>query len=142
MLRAYSARQNQRDSQLLRLPAELRNQTFRYALGGKTWSFVVREPYRQWAYNCSAFTMALALLAICRQIYTETALLPFSLGSFSFNDPDEFSLWLKALRSAQRDEVSVVGVEHRFHVLKLPTLTYSRAGNYIFRNRSRWSFGH
>jgi hypothetical protein len=112
MLRSYSARQNQRDSPLLRLPAELRNQIFRYALGGETWNFVVRESNRHRVRNCSGFQHALALLAVCRQIYAETALLPFSLGSFSFNDSDDFEIWLKALNSAQRNEVSVVGIEH------------------------------
>jgi hypothetical protein len=137
-----SARWNQRNSPLLRLPAELRNLIFRFALGGNTWSFVVREPYGQRIHNCSGFQHTFALLAVCRQIYVETALLPFSLRSFSFNDPEDFDLWLKALHPAQRDGVSVVGVKHWLHVLKFPTLPYPQAVNYILYNQSWWSPGN
>lgn len=111
-----SARQNQRDSPLLRLPAELRNQIFQYALGCKTWTFLVRESHQQTVYVPSRLEHALALLAVCRQIYAETALLPFSLDTFSFDHYTDLQWWLKAQRPAQSDVVSTISIHHRLYL--------------------------
>ncbi|KAF1997453.1 hypothetical protein P154DRAFT_280779 [Amniculicola lignicola CBS 123094] len=65
---------NQRESPLLRLPPEIRVQIFQRAVGGKTikLSFHVRNHGRKSNLN------PLALLQVCRQLYAETAVLPFT----------------------------------------------------------------
>jgi hypothetical protein len=71
---------NQRNSPLLRLPAELRNQVYHYALGGRKF-----EVYRTACKQIRVFQEnlpAFALLLVCSQIYAETRLLPYSLNAF------------------------------------------------------------
>jgi hypothetical protein len=94
-----SARQYQRHSPLLRLPPELRHLIFAYALGGKT--FDIRYDRKsEMAKNTTVSEHALALLSVCRQIFAETALLPFSSNKFSALHPMVFNIWIKSFRPA------------------------------------------
>ncbi|KAF1912419.1 hypothetical protein BDU57DRAFT_551268 [Ampelomyces quisqualis] len=72
---------------LLALPAEIRSQIFHYALGGKTF----RQIYKSWnrrPFQCepSEHIHAFALLQTCRQIYVETAAVPFASNAFTVDD--------------------------------------------------------
>jgi len=81
---------------LLRLPAEIRNLIFGYALGGKTF-LIDHYVYQGIAKNRTRFKNALALLAVCRQVFAETALLPFSSNTFSALHPQILNMWIKDL---------------------------------------------
>lgn len=73
-----------RASPLLSLAAEIRNQIWEYALGGKIFRQVVcHYPTEKFLPKMSERKNTLALLLVCRQIYAETALLPFSSNTFS-----------------------------------------------------------
>jgi hypothetical protein len=80
----YSTALNVRSSPLIRLPGELRNLIYGYALGEDRfgcYGFVRRtHPTLAWGERENR----LALLRVCHQIYEEAALLPFSLNEFKF----------------------------------------------------------
>lgn len=84
--------ENQRTSPLLRLPAELRNKIYEYALSGdvrvcfpgtcdECWQKIHEPPPRH-------FGGCISLLQTCRQAYTEAKLLPFTLDTFSDSTSD------------------------------------------------------
>ncbi|KAF2036022.1 hypothetical protein EK21DRAFT_49110, partial [Setomelanomma holmii] len=84
---------NEHDSMFLRLPGELRNKVYRYVLGGRT--LRLREEIMAKAQiedpvvaasigDTSDMPQNLAFLAVCRKIYHETRLLPFTLNTFHF----------------------------------------------------------
>ena len=98
-----SAQRNARDSPLLRLPAEIRNMIFRYAVGGNEIhvqrAFVYRTS-KKWRDNSNSYwhgrathlgDRRLKALAqgtafhfpeVCRQIYAETATLAYAINTF------------------------------------------------------------
>lgn len=109
VLNSPSARHNQRESSLLKLPAEIRNIIFRYALSGV--EYKIKEDDNLSMRNIVTQPDALALLAVCRQIYSETALLPFSLNIFSsYLFPMDLKNWM-----AQRHTVQMTAVT-RIHL--------------------------
>lgn len=69
---------------------------FGYALGGKTF-LIDHYVYQGIAKNRTRFKNALALLAVCRQVFAETALLPFSSNTFSALHPQILNMWIKDL---------------------------------------------
>ncbi|USP77115.1 hypothetical protein yc1106_04389 [Curvularia clavata] len=99
------ARQNQQQSPLLRLPAELRNKIFAYALGGRTFRFKTTGNYPWYIKNVTKYKHALALLQVCRQIYAETALLPFSTNTFSASRLYVLEEWAESLHSARAQSI-------------------------------------
>ncbi|KAI4609748.1 hypothetical protein J4E80_008393 [Alternaria sp. BMP 0032] len=96
---------NQRNSPLLRLPAEIRHMIFGYALGGKTFHIHHHE-YQGIAKNGTVSKNALALLAVCRQVFAETALLPFSSNTFSAVHPQVFNMWIEDFPSVFAETVT------------------------------------
>ncbi|KAG9201527.1 hypothetical protein G6514_005534 [Epicoccum nigrum] len=81
---------NQETSPLLRLPAEIRNIIWRYALGGKT--FVATDKWEtdfKLSRSSKDPENGTALLRTCRQLFLEAACYPITLGSFLCNDPLE-----------------------------------------------------
>ncbi|KAI4907571.1 hypothetical protein J4E90_009600 [Alternaria incomplexa] len=81
--KAEATAAKQLNSPLLRLPAELRNLIYRYALGDRTLilSTIDDETLRLYQRDIPAF----ALLALCKQIHSETVLLPYSLNTFDID---------------------------------------------------------
>jgi hypothetical protein len=82
----HSVKLNQ-DSALLSLPPEIRNRIWAYALGGHDFRQVynprLRYVFRPKPHERSnLFT----ILRVCRQIYAETALLPYNVNVFSVHD--------------------------------------------------------
>jgi hypothetical protein len=71
------------ESPLLRLPGELRNAIYEYALGGRQWDIDcwrkarVREKF------------ALSVLQTCRQMHSEASTVPWSSNTFSFEHLDD-----------------------------------------------------
>jgi hypothetical protein len=98
-------RRNARESPLLRLPAELRDEIYKYALCGRVWD--ITPDY--WdddrpRLHTSEF---LALLETSRQLYNETALLPFALGIFKFWHGYAAEL-VAHFTTAQRDAIQTI----------------------------------
>ncbi|CAN9321678.1 unnamed protein product [Alternaria sp. RS040] len=99
------ARENQQDSLLLRLPPELRCLVFEYVLGGNTYEIRYHQKSEA-VKNTTISKHALALLSVCRQIFAETALLPFSLNTFSVFHPLVFNIWIKGFHPAFAEVVT------------------------------------
>lgn len=79
--KAEAAAANKRNSPLLRLPAELRNLIYHYALGNCTLILSTHlGRLRLYQRDIPAFP----LLAVCTQIHAEVVLLPYSLNTFDF----------------------------------------------------------
>jgi hypothetical protein len=82
----HSTEANQRNSPLLRLPAELRNQIYELVLRHDCLSLALGrylnlQPIRLYP---DPGSRTLALLRVCRQDHFEAALLPYSLNTFVF----------------------------------------------------------
>jgi hypothetical protein len=88
----HRVEQNQ-NTPLLSLPAEIRGRIWAYAVGGATLRPRPTNPYRR---NCRhQFKLGpedsphgMALLRVCRQIYSEAAFLPLKLSTFYFDNAD------------------------------------------------------
>jgi hypothetical protein len=104
-------RQNQQGSLLLRLPVELRHLIFRYALGGKTYK-IEYGPQRGRSTNTTKSEHGLALLAVCRQVFIETSLLPFRSNRVWSFHPMVLNIWIGRLLSAFAEVVTSV----RLHI--------------------------
>jgi hypothetical protein len=78
----------QRNNLLLRLPAELRNRIYEHVLGGRTYRFKDTVYTGRARLDTKGENHILALLYVCRQIYFETALLPYTMNMFSFRHFD------------------------------------------------------
>jgi len=112
LLITLSARQNQRESPLLRLPAELRHRIFEYALSGHVYFIKIIEarfsPFGTLETVSKAADNAFVLLQVCRQIYAETALLRISLSVFSTPWPGLLHKWLGGLLEAKFNVISKI----------------------------------
>jgi hypothetical protein len=90
------------------MPAEIRNEIWKFALGGK-------EYKAGWSGRfCPLPTEsknAAALLRTCRQIYAEAALMPLTLATFSGTSSDQAKKALGKLKPHQRKQIMV------FHLL-------------------------
>jgi hypothetical protein len=99
----------------LRLPAEVRNQIWEFALGGMT--------FRQQSLSQSKKILlrnsprdtknATALLRVCRQVFAETALLLYQLNNFSlpYYWSVSISTALRRLRAHQRRQIKKIQFE-------------------------------
>ena len=87
---------------LLRLPGEIRNRIWEFAIGSQIY-FV--GDYRYESGEDIRVTRhknglsSVALLRVCRQIYSEAALLPYQLGVFGFENIETFD-WVRKLPKA------------------------------------------
>ncbi|KAH4935009.1 hypothetical protein HBI79_080080 [Parastagonospora nodorum] len=92
------------NSQLLRLPAELRNRIWKYALGAMEFRPLYRSSGKSsFQPKPSEKKNAFALLRVCRQIYSETASLSFAVNSFSIRSHRRMSF--ASLRHFQRYQI-------------------------------------
>jgi hypothetical protein len=87
----FSGKKNARQSPLLCLPAEIRNMIWKYAFSGKvrvsSTTVVPRKDYDRFS-----------LLRVCRQVYHETGVLPYTTNTFCFSHisiATDFQLYLK-----------------------------------------------
>lgn len=104
----HSVRANQ-DSPLLRLPPEIRDRIWKYALGGKVFiarCYSVGTMTCRFAPSAMESSNGVALLRTCRQIYSETAVYPSSLGTFACNDLKALKKSAKTLKTYQRKQVA------------------------------------
>jgi len=80
---------------------------FGYALGGKTFH-IYHDDRKCIAKNETVSKNTLALLAVCRQVFAETALLPFSSNTFSAEHPQVFNMWIEDFPSVFAEAVTSV----------------------------------
>lgn len=103
---------NNQDSPLLRLPPEIRNRIWHLALGGK---LIRHNVYGRGRYRMmprpSERENAFDLLRTCRQIYAETALLPFSANTFSWSFYSNLGTSVRAFRKFQCSQLLEVQFE-------------------------------
>jgi hypothetical protein len=95
-------------SSFLCLPAELRNHIYTYVLGGETFDIHCWRCYTPFGFATRILRKRrffLALLAVCRQLHSETRLLPFRLNAFSFKSQDAFHSWLDKFTLDQQETV-------------------------------------
>lgn len=94
---------------LLRLPPELRNRIWEYALGGHIFTVRSCDPKSKVVHFevSSEEKKGTTLLRACRQIYAETALLPFRLNAFMFHSESSIR-WVACLSPGQQMLVSRV----------------------------------
>jgi hypothetical protein len=128
-LTAHSSRRNQIFSPLLRLPAELRNKVYEYALGGweiRIWydlTYKIDESKQKSDSTgrvCAACRPAsgvkkpwirarkavLNLPSVCRQLNAETKMLPFTLNDLGLQDDRYLDHFYYRLRETQRPHVA------------------------------------
>lgn len=92
---------NATESLLLRLPPELRNRIYSYAIGGHYIELMGSRDMRlhtehEFSDADNQYHM-LGLLRTCRQIYAETRLIPFTCNVFSCGDTLSAFNWVRAM---------------------------------------------
>ncbi|KAF2030008.1 hypothetical protein EK21DRAFT_66407 [Setomelanomma holmii] len=107
---------NNQNSPLLRLPPELRNKIWRYVLGGNVlrWTLVSSSRYSlkyRMAPPPGQIILGLDLLRTCRQIYAETALLPYQLNTFACTEYAGIKGELQYLQPFQRSHIAKLQLE-------------------------------
>jgi hypothetical protein len=100
-------------SPLLVLPGELRNIIYGYIFDEDTYYF---RKYTTSHTDRSTIIkkLNLSILGVCRQTYTEAALLPFSLNTFSFTSSKALDLAKKSHTRAQR--CAIASIRIRLHL--------------------------
>lgn len=89
----------------MQLPAELRNCIWHYVVGGQTirpylpsTEHIGEDDKKKLASNSwRPDKHRFSLLRVSRQIYTEAAILPHALSTFSFIGLSDFSAWTKGM---------------------------------------------
>lgn len=119
-----SSRRNQRHFPFLRLPAELRNKIYMYALGGKTWIIALqggRGSYQSQPDLDDVSTHPMALLQSCRQVYAEASLFPYAYNTFEGWHGGHLHVWVQSLSHDQRTAVASIRRTQRSWVIQSAT---------------------
>jgi hypothetical protein len=107
---------NTTESLLLRLPGEIRNQIYEQVFGQRTYGF--------WVHSFKAtYTQPndLALLGVCRKIYAEARLFPFSLNTFCFpHFLKSYHTLMMGLEATERQVIRTVRIT--FYIREAETL--------------------
>jgi hypothetical protein len=128
LLTTYRYNQNQSDSPLLRLSAELRNAIYSLVLGNLViWPYHCNKASSKLAYTSKYYHVKnwsgkalnwispqhvrlLALTKICRQIYHETSVLAFALNKLDGQLTEAFVAVINSSSTQQRDDIEVVRI--------------------------------
>lgn len=107
-----------RNSALLRLPTEIRQEIWKYVLGGKTYvatCFGGRYYSGDYKFAPSAAETCngIVLLRNCRQIYSEAVLYPFLKATFAYHEITYLLRSAKALRPYQRKLITHLRIDWR-----------------------------
>ncbi|KAF3051539.1 hypothetical protein E8E11_008935 [Didymella keratinophila] len=105
-----------RNSALLRLPTEIRQEIWKYVLGGKTYqASCFSGRYYSESYRFAPFAAesrnGMALLRTCRQIYSEAVLYPFFEATFSYHNVTYLKRSVKTLHSYQLKQVTHLQID-------------------------------
>jgi hypothetical protein len=116
-----SRARNREQSPLLRLPGELRNKIYGYAMSEVTIIVFppahVRKHFQLHAYSAGGATGSISssnvldmtgLMRTCQQVYLETRLLPFQAITFHIHSDGSFIYFIDKLLDAERDAISTV----------------------------------
>ena len=124
---------NASTSRLLRLPPEIRLRIYKHVFGGQRLWMGFRGPQynhnptthlggRFYHFNMvkgSDRQLGLRLLRVCRQIFTEAALLPYALNEFTFESQEARRQFVKSMRPGKKQIVrKAIGA---YHILPLST---------------------
>jgi len=90
---------------ILMLPRELRDEIYHYVLAGRKWS-VDSNGHVQ-----NPMSNSLDLLRVCRQLNSETRLLPFTLSTFHTVCPDGFRQLCTSFTPAQKQSITNVEID-------------------------------
>jgi hypothetical protein len=105
-----SAERNQRESPLLRLPGELRNRIYGYALGRMRFFINGSRWYGKLEADAEGPELSLhyffALIQVCRQVYSEAHLLPYKLNII--HDRVSNQWFPEILNSDQRNAIRTI----------------------------------
>ncbi|EUC47672.1 hypothetical protein COCMIDRAFT_77468, partial [Bipolaris oryzae ATCC 44560] len=99
-----------RQSHLLRLPAEVRNMIWEFALGGRVYEaeFIGGYYYRMHSQEAPS---KVPLLRVCRQIYAEAANIPIQQTTFSIPRPDRIRRCFDPFKTCQRRHIASLRFE-------------------------------
>jgi hypothetical protein len=115
---ASSNERNDRESPLLRLPQEIRDQIYGYVFTHDTYIFRSISPRVAGLVQSKATSVG--LVSACRRLHHETALLPFTLGSFhcvGISVPEKlYALLTKAQRNSIQRLSFYVNITHKDEV--------------------------
>jgi hypothetical protein len=96
---------------LLRLPAELRNIIWGYALGSNTFDIHCWFSYSRERIITKVLNRQknfLSLLRTCRQIYSEAHLLPYRFNGFRIRNEDAIIPWLNGLERSRLNTITEI----------------------------------
>jgi len=117
----FSAADNSRNSWFLRLPAELRNRVYHYALSDG----ILDIRYDRQDYTFSYEPIApsgISLLRICRQVRHETVSLPLRLITHRFVSLSSFHQYIRSIPITTRNALSSIVVGIYFSWRGLPVM--------------------
>jgi hypothetical protein len=108
------------NSPFLRLPAEIRNMVYAYALGGNTWSIKTTQDVAGTAQvrADNGIKNALALLRVNRQIHAEACLFPYLYNTFAGVHNGHLYAWVKSLTYAERTCIRAIKRYQRGYVVR------------------------
>ncbi|KAF2027871.1 hypothetical protein EK21DRAFT_36904, partial [Setomelanomma holmii] len=102
---------NQSLSPLLRMPGELHNRIFRFAVGG----YVVRVSLK---FNMEPVTMTSGNLSfrltVARQVYAETALLQYRFNTFYFQHKGSIECFSSSLSQRQGEAITSIALSREY----------------------------
>jgi hypothetical protein len=158
----FSTALNQRNSPLLRLPGELRNQIYEYVIGGLTIDSLTKYARTRRGVHpreapgapvlgqriivsklvdrtpdCSSHTVvsqALGFLTVCRRVFSEAHLMPFTLSTLAIR-PVDLEPFLDELTAAQRNAITTYKVSK-----SVATTTPRSLGDWNFEYNYRNSY--
>ncbi|KAL1603635.1 beta transducin [Paraconiothyrium brasiliense] len=108
------AQENQALSPFLQLPPEIRSTIYENTLGDETFKIspggdmlLGKIERKKTAY--------LALLLVSRQVYVETALMPFKMNTFQAHDPQQLRGWVSLLPVAAQQSITRIHFSTSVH---------------------------
>lgn len=111
---------NAQESLLLCLPAELRNRIYEYVVSRETIDVFTKPATTLTRRTEQGFipepVQHFRFLQVCRQLYSEACLLPFSTNIFRFAGRDDLCSWRENLLEAQKDSVHYLQVKPELYV--------------------------
>lgn len=113
MLMTYRAQENHQKSRFLQLPAEIRSEIYKNALGGET--FEINKSGQMTGKEERKKESYLALTLVSRQVYVESVLIPFTTNTFQAETPQVLKTWARQLPIAAQEAIAQLGLSFDLH---------------------------